>query len=103
VKDYYVVVAYDYNTITEGFPTKHFYWCSSSNYIFSSLPSPLPQYRDRFNSIITFLTGEYDRTLIEGTGKGIVIDEENGIVLPPKPVTELDRLSHIVHEVENHC
>lgn len=51
----------------------------------------------------TYLTGEYDRILIEGSGKGVVIDEDNGIVLPPKSITELDRLSHIVHEVENHC
>lgn len=26
-----------------------------------------------------------------------------GIVLPPKSMTELDRVSHIVHEVDNQC
>lgn len=63
----------------------------------------MPQHRDKFNQMVTFLTGEYDRIVIEGTGKGVVIDEDRGLVLPPKSVTELDRLSHIVHEVEQHC
>lgn len=103
VKDYYIVVAYDYNEMTEGFPAKKFYWCSSSNYIFSQLPSILPNMRDKFNLMVTYLSGEYDRILIEGVGKGTVIDEDQGIVLPPKPVTELDRLSHIVNEIDHQC
>jgi len=51
----------------------------------------------------TYLTGEYDRILIRGTGNGIVVDEDAGIVLPPKSITELDRLAYIVHSIENSC
>jgi hypothetical protein len=33
----------------------------------------------------------------------VVIDEDLGIVLPPKNITELDRLSFVVHSIENAC
>ena len=51
----------------------------------------------------TYLTGEYDRVVFEGQGVGIVIDEDAGIVIPPKPITELDRLSFVVQTIENQC
>ena len=31
-----------------------------------------------------------------GRGKPIVVDAEKGIFLPPKPITELDRLATVV-------
>ena len=40
VKDYFVVMTLDYTVLQSGFPTKRFFWCSSSNYIFASLPLP---------------------------------------------------------------
>ena len=36
-------------------------------------------------------------------GHGIVIDEDAGIILPPKQITELDRLSYVVHAIEHEC
>lgn len=51
----------------------------------------------------TYLSGEYDKVLIE-TGNGpVVVDADAGIVIPAKHVTELDRVSYIVHTVENDC
>lgn len=44
----------------------------------------------------TFFTGEYDQVLMPGRGKPIVVDAEKGIFLPPKPITELDRLATVV-------
>ena len=51
----------------------------------------------------TYFSGEFDRIIIEGVGAGTVIDEDEGIVLPPKGVTELDRLSYVVNTIENSC
>lgn len=68
VKDYYVVAAIDNTEIKEGFAQKKFYWCSSSNFVFAQLPEVIPNMRDKFNLMTTFLTGEYDRILIEGQG-----------------------------------
>ena len=51
----------------------------------------------------TYFSGEFDRTIIEGVGQGTVIDEDAGIILPPKGVTELDRLSFVVNTIENNC
>lgn len=51
----------------------------------------------------TYLSGEYDRIIIEGVGSGTIIDEDAGLVLPPKSVTELDRLSYIIRSIERSC
>ena len=51
----------------------------------------------------TYLTGEYDRVLIEVIGNTVIVDEDAGIVLPPKHITELDRLSYIVKMIEREC
>lgn len=32
-----------------------------------------------------------------------MVDEDAGIVIPAKMVTELNRLSHVVHHIENNC
>ena len=51
----------------------------------------------------TYLTGEYDRVLFEIGGAPIVIDEMAGIAIPPKNITELDRVSYIIHTIEDQC
>lgn len=51
----------------------------------------------------TFFTGEFDNVLIEATGEGEVIDQDLGLVLPPKNVTELDRLSCTVRTIDHQC
>jgi len=41
--------------------------------------------------------------LIESNEPAVVIDSAAGIVLPPKHLTELDRLSVVVREIDNSC
>lgn len=102
VKDYYVAYSLDYERKTHGFPTKHFYWASSSNYIFASLPAPLPHFTAQFNELNVYFTGEHDRVIIEqAISAPVVIDED--LILPSKMVTELNRLSHVVHSIEKNC
>ena len=51
----------------------------------------------------SYFSGEYDRIIVEGVGQGTVIDEDAGIVLQSKNVTELDRLSFVVNTIERTC
>jgi hypothetical protein len=51
----------------------------------------------------TYLTGEFDRVLIQVPGESLVIDEDSGLSLPPKNVTELDLVSYLVRTIERDC
>jgi len=51
----------------------------------------------------SYFTGEYDRVIVKAVGPGIVIDHTTNLVMPPKNVTELDRLSYVIHQIENDC
>jgi hypothetical protein len=48
----------------------------------------------------TYLTGEHDKIIIQSGSAPIVVDAAENIVLPPKHITELDRVSFIVHSIE---
>jgi len=74
------------------------YWCSSSSMIFSELPkvSEDPAVLLKLAGINNFFTGEFDQVLFAGNGPAKVIDENMGISLPPKAVSELDRLAYVV-------
>ena len=65
--------------------------------IFSELPAPLTNAEDLENlkKINTLFTGEFDQVLFKGSSPVKVIDEELGITLPAKNITELDRLSYV--------
>ena len=43
------------------------------------------------------MTGEFDRVISEDAVAGAVVHEDHGIILPPKHLTELDRVSYIVN------
>lgn len=90
VKDYFLVVADQ-----KGTPT-HF-WCSSSSWIFSQLPdAPTdPDTCMKLSTINTLFTGEFDQVLFESSGPAHVIDEDMGLIMQSKPITELDRLSFV--------
>ncbi len=104
MKDYYIAYSLDYSRKTHGFPGKNFYWCSSSNFIFASLPAPLEKFTKELTELNVFFTGEHDRVVLDTPASAaVVIDEDEGIVIPAKNVTELNRLSQVVHSIENNC
>jgi hypothetical protein len=41
--------------------------------------------------------------LVESSEPAVVIDAAAGIILPPKHLTELDRLSVVVRAIDNSC
>jgi radial spoke head protein 9 len=104
VKDYYIAYSLDYSKLRHGFPTKVFYWCSSSNFIFATLPAPLEKFSKELTELNVYFSGEHDRIVIDAAATAqVVIDEDEGIVIPSKSVTELNRLSQVVHTIENNC
>jgi radial spoke head protein 9 len=57
-----------------------------------------------------FFSGEFDKVVINPAGKSDLLDVQEAhaghtkpLELPSKGVSELDRLSHIVHSIENDC
>ena len=77
------------------------YWCSSATWVFAQLPK-LPANvgdRQKLAGINNFFTGEYDTVLFASSDKPEVVDHARGIVMQPKPLTELDRLSYVVHQL----
>ena len=104
MKDYYIAYSLDYSKLRHGFPTKVFYWCSSSNFIFATLPAPLEKFSKELTELNVYFSGEHDRIVIDAAATAqVVIDEDEGIVIPSKSVTELNRLSQVVHTIENNC
>jgi len=93
----------DSETANTLIPTKNFFWCSSTNYIFSSLPTVNESDRQKLSKFSTLFSGEFDTVLVESNHPPKVIDAEAGIVLPPKHLTELDRLSITVQEIDRAC
>lgn len=104
VKDYYLAYSLDYSKLIHGFPSKVFYWCSSSNFIFATLPAPLEKFQKELTEMNVYFSGEHDRIVIDAPATAqVVIDEDAGIIIPSKSVTELNRLSQVVHSIENNC
>ena len=97
VKDYFLVMADQ-----KGTPT-HF-WCSSSSWIFSQLPKPTEDKDtiEKLSQINTLFTGEFDQVLFASSGPSKVIDEDLGLVMQAKPVTELDRLAYVWQQIADH-
>ncbi len=102
MKDYYVAMALRYVGQTD-FPEKQFFWCSSTTWVFAQMPKVQDEQKQNFDQMKTFFSGEFDRVLIESNEPPKVIDAEEGIVLPPKHITELDRLAYVVNEIEKDC
>lgn len=88
VKDYYICKA-----------NGNLYWCSSASWAFSLLPAAPTDTTviSLLNSMQTFFTGEYDNVLMPGQGANRTV--AGGLVIKPKPVTELDRLAFVVSEL----
>lgn len=104
MKDYFVAYSLDQTRKTNGFPAKNFYWCSSTTFLFASLPKPLEQLTADFNELNVFFSGEHDRVVLEKpVSAPVVVDADEGIIIPAKFATELNRLSHVVYSIESNC
>mmetsp|Transcript_3976 Transcript_3976/g.2938 ORF Transcript_3976/g.2938 Transcript_3976/m.2938 type:complete len:139 (+) Transcript_3976:270-686(+) len=67
------------------------------------MPPPILKYAQQFDQLKTYLTGEFDRVIYADAIPGSVVHEDLGIVLPPKSITELDRMAYLVQKIERDC
>lgn len=96
VKDYFLAQAHHDGCLK-------IFWCSSSTWVFSELPKLLESAGDldKVSQINNLFTGEFDQVLYEASGEAKCIDATLGLYMQPKPITELDRLSYVVHQIIN--
>ena len=104
-KDYYIAKALYYKGYPY-FPKKKYYFCSSSNFIFSELPSVYPHHIPDFHKFNTYFIGNPDIVLEKYDSEKInnLDDEMAGDNFKPKTkkknMTETDRLSYVVRAID---
>lgn len=103
IRDYFICYHLAASSSSEIVPAKHFFWCSSTNFIFSSLANPSAATAQKLRTFPSLFTGEFDQVLVQSTEPAKVIDAAAGIILPPKHLTELDRLSVVVQQIDRRC
>jgi len=109
--DYFVVFTVEHKLVQQdpqepvkaSLPCKHFFWCTSQNFTFAMLPCVKPDHARQLIELGFLFSGEFDTVLIESRDPPKVIDAAAGIVLPPKHLTELDRLAATVREIDRAC
>ena len=99
--DYYVAVGVKFLG-HKDFPERTYYWCTGEKFMFSQLPASLSaECRPLFDQIQTYFTGEFEKVIVQGNGVSqyVHIDElvRSKVKIPAAGITELDRLSHVVH------
>jgi radial spoke head protein 9 len=108
------------------FAQKKFYWAISGEYNFIELPDLNEAHADFINRDRTFFTGEPNRKLIQpaegeedGEEAAAQDEDEEGeegekeqdsdvseaeeVKIPVRDLVEIDRLSFVVHAIENDC
>jgi len=104
-KDYYIAKALYYKGYPY-FPKKKYYFCSSSNFIFSELPSVYPHHIPDFHKFNTYFIGNPDIILEKYDFEKInnLDDDMTGDNFKPKTkkknMTETDRLSYVVRAID---
>ena len=104
-KDYYIAKALYYKGYPY-FPKKKYYFCSSSNFIFSELPSVYPHHIPDFHKFNTYFIGNPDIILEKYDSEKInnLDDDMTGDNFKPKTkkknMTETDRLSYVVRAID---
>mgnify|MGYP000884085092 CR=1 FL=1 len=123
--DYFIAMGLVYTDQYE-FMQKKFYWCLSTEFNFMEMPDLNDQHTEYINRDKSFFTGEPNRKLkqpVDGEEENAEPaaeedeDEENAeakevnsdlsdkeeINVPPKELTEIDRLRFVVCAIENDC
>ena len=93
----------------QNFAKKNYYWCTGGEDMkFSELPASLASSCGAlFDQIQTVFTGEFEKVIVkaDGVSSFVHVDEflRAQIKIPPQGITELDRLSYVVHQVDSDC
>lgn len=124
--DYFVAMSITYQGNFE-FPNKKFYYCLSNEFYFKEMPDLNDQHKELVNRDTSYFTGDPGKKLNvvgegeenpegaggeeepkEGEGGEGEESEDNRseepeIQVPPKDLTELDRLKYVTLAIENDC
>ena len=122
--DYFIAVGVTYQEMFE-FPQKKFFFCLSNDYNFKEMPGLNDQHKEFVDRDTGFFQGLPDRKLIvkegeeeepaeepaaeesgeEGEKKAedSEISEPEEVKVPPKELTEIDRVNYVVHAIETDC
>ena len=104
-KDYYISKAIYYKGF-QNFPKKKYFFCSSTNFIFSELPDIQLHHIDNFYKFNTYFIGNPDIILEKyESDQNRNLDEVIGDTFKPKlkrkNMTETDRLSFVVRTIDH--
>ena len=94
------------STGRKGFPERRFFWCQPSTWVFSMLKAPLMQHAGIFDQIQTFFSGESDKVIVGADGHCECQRLREGTdvrSLPTTGLTEQDRLSFVIHSIDEQC
>lgn len=123
--DYFIAVGVTFKDMFE-FPQKKFYFCLSNDYTFKEMPGLNDQHKEFVDRDTSFFLGVPERKLIQKEGEeeggeqpggGEEEEEEEGakkaeesdvsepeeVKVPPKELTEIDRVNYVVHAIETDC
>lgn len=105
IRDYFIVFYYGRSRpeTASAVPPKHHFWCSSTNFTFSKLAVPSEEACQKLGNLTNLFSGEFDSVLVESNDAPQVIDAAAGIILPPKHLTEMDRLAVVVKQIDEQC
>lgn len=110
-KDYYIALAIFFRE-HYLFPKKKFYFCNSSNFVFSELPEIYEHHLKEFGKFNTYFIGNPDIILesfenLEDEQNQFLEEEEKEDVFKPKMklknLTESDRLSYVIRSIDFDC
>ena len=92
----------------QEFADKQFFWCSGDSFKFTQLPAPTSDTcRPLFDQIQTVFTGEFDKIIVSPTGVSQYVHLDKAVLaqcqIPARGLSELDRLSHVVFQVDSDC
>lgn len=102
--DYYIMVATYYDRAAT-FPQRRFYW-SNESFTFAPLPHVEKGDCEFLSTLNDYFTGEHDRIVREGHKSNHSVDDDEDIIKKGNmktALTELDRLSHVVHSIDRDC
>lgn len=121
--DYFIAVGVTFKEMFE-FPQKKFFFCLSNDYTFKEMPGLNDQHKEFVDRDTSFFLGVPDRKLIVKEGEEEAqepppeeAEEEEGdkkeeesdvseaeeVKVPPKELTEIDRVNYVVNAIETDC
>lgn len=102
--DYFIAVG-TCSSGQKGFAQRRFFWCTEQNYTFSEMPAPRLGLKPVFEQLQVLFSGMHTNIVVDAKGHCAQCRLEPASLkcLDGKDVTELDRLSYTVCQIDMQC